>query len=289
MWERLAMLDRRWIFLAMALAVAIPILIDRPFPETPTPQTKVVFDTVENLPAGSQIMLALDYDPGSAAELAPMATALVRHCCLKRHKMYFLTLWPAGPPMIDQNIRDIIKDEFADAKLVYGEDYVNLGFKPGNEVAIKLVANDLRKLYATDIAGTNLDDLPMTRNINNVRDMDLVVNISAGYPGAKEWVQYAGTQGKLRLAVGCTGVQSPQMYPYFPDQVIGILAAIKGAAEYEAALGAKYEQYRDPTKTVAIKRMAPQLVAHLLMVGLIILGNVVHFTTKRKAGRGAPR
>ncbi len=283
-----ANIDRRWIFLAMALAVAVPILIDRPFPELPTPQTKVVFDTVENLPPGSKIMLAMDYDPGSAAELAPMATAFVRHCCLKRHKMYFLTLWPGGPPLIEQTIRDVIQDEFADANLKNGEDYVNLGYKPGNEVAIKLIANDLQKLYTTDVAGTGLDQIPMTRNINNVRDMDLVLNVSAGYPGGKEWVQYAGTQGKLRLAIGCTGVQAPQMYPYFPDQLIGILAAIKGAAEYEAALGQKYEQYRDPKKTVAIKRMAPQLVAHLLMVGLIILGNVAHFTQKR-AGKGAGR
>ena len=278
-------MDRRWIFLAMALAVAVPILIDRPFPESPTPQTKVVFDTVETLPPGSKVMIAMDYDPGSAAELAPMTTAFIRHCCEKRHKMYFLTLWPGGTPLIEQNIRDVIEGEFAAAKFQRGEDYVNLGYKPGNEVAIKLIANDLRKLFTTDIAGTSLDDLPMTKNINNVRDMDLVLNVSAGYPGSKEWVQYGVTQGKLRLAVGCVGVQAPQMYPYYPDQVIGILAAIKGAAEYEAALGQKYEQYRDPTKTVAIKRMAPQLVAHLLMDGLIILGNVAHFTQRKGARR----
>lgn len=280
-----ANLDRRWIYLAMALAVAVPMLTGSTFPESPTPQTKVVFDTVENLPPGSKVMIAMDYDPGSAAELAPMAAAFIRHCCLKRHKMYFVTLWPGAPPLVEQNIRDYIKGEFADLNLVYGEDYVNLGYKPGNEVAIKLIANDLRKLFTTDSAGTNLDEIPLTKNINNVRDMDLVLNISAGYPGGKEWVQYAVTQGKLKLAVGCTGVQAPQMYPYFPDQVIGILAAIKGAAEYEAALGQKYEQYRDPAKTVAIKRMAPQLVAHLLMVGLIIFGNVVHFTQKKGAGR----
>ena len=284
--DRWANLDRRWIYLAMALAVAVPMLTGSTFPESPTPQTKVVFDTVENLPPGSKVMLALDYDPGSAAELAPMTAAFIRHCCLKRHKMYFVTLWPGAPPLVDQNIRDYIKGEFADLNLVYGEDYVNLGYKPGNEVAIKLIANDLRKLYTTDNAGTNLDEIPLTKNINNVRDMDLVLNVSAGYPGGKEWVQYAVTQGKLKLAVGCTGVQAPQMYPYFPDQVIGILAAIKGAAEYEAALGQKYEQYRDPEKTVAIKRMAPQLVAHLLMVGLNILGIVIHFTQKKKgAGR----
>ena len=76
------------------------------------------------------------------------------------------------------------------------------------------------------------------------------------------------------------------MYPYYPDQILGILAALKGAAEYEAALGDRYERFRDPTLNAAIQRMGPQLFAHLLMVGLIVLGNVVHFANRR---RGAAR
>ncbi|OYW22464.1 MAG: hypothetical protein B7Z55_04595, partial [Planctomycetales bacterium 12-60-4] len=59
-------------------------------------------------------------------------------------------------------------------------------------------------------------------------------------------------------------------------------AALKGAAEYEAALGQKYEQYRDPQRNAAIRRMGPQLFAHLLMVGLIIVGNAVHFANRRR-------
>ena len=34
----------------------------------------------------------------------------------------------------------------------------------------------------------------------------------------------------------------------------------------------------------AQRRMGPQLVAHLLMIGLIIAGNVVFFATRRRGG-----
>jgi hypothetical protein len=278
----LTTLDRRWIFLMMAFAVGIPVLTRATFPEAPTAPTRAVFNAVEALPEGSLILLAFDYDPGSAPELQPMATAFARHCCLKQHKMIFLTLWPTGTPMVDQTIRNVIEGEFADRGLKYGTDYVNLGYRPGNEVAIKSLASEMRKLYATDANGTSLDDLPLTKPIKNVLDTQLVLNVSAGYPGAKEWVQYAGTLGKMPLGVGVTGVQAPQMYPYYPDQVLGMLAALKGAAEYEAALGDKYEQYRDPIRNSAIRRMGPQLFAHLLMVGLIVLGNVVHFANRRR-------
>jgi len=279
-------LDRRWIFLLMAIAVAVPVLYQPVFPEQPSPLTRKLFDAIEELPEGSVVYLAFDYDPPSQAELGPMAKGFVRHCCLKKHKMIFANLWPVGPPLVDQNIREVIEGEFQSEALVYGRDYVNLGYRPGNQVAISQIATDLRKVYAIDSAGTNLDDLPLTKSFKNIFDADLVLNVSAGYPGCKEWVQYAGTKGDLKMGAGVTGVQAPQLFPYYPDQLVGLLAAIKGAAEYEAAIAQKYPQYADPQKNVAIKRMGPQLFAHLLMLGLIVLGNVVYVANRR---RGAQR
>jgi hypothetical protein len=76
-------------------------------------------------------------------------------------------------------------------------------------------------------------------------------------------------------------VQAPQLYPYVPDQMIGLLAALKGAAEYEAALAEKYPQFQDPKRSPARGRMGPQLFAHLLIIALILLGNLVHLTKRR--------
>jgi hypothetical protein len=42
----------------------------------------------------------------------------------------------------------------------------------------------------------------------------------------------------------------------------------------------------EPKYQDAQRRMAPQLVAHVLMVGLIVLGNVIFFAGRRK-GAGA--
>lgn len=285
MLDILRTLDRRWVYLAMLLAIAVPLLTQSTFPEKPARLVRAVFDKIENLPEGSSILLSLDYAPSSDGELSPMSVALVRHCCLRRHKMYFMTLWPDGLPIVDRVIRNVIKTEFEGAQFKYGEDYVNLGYKPGLEVVIKVIGTDLRKMYSADNEGNDLDDMPMTKNITNIQDMDLLINISAGSPGAKEWVQYAATPFELDLAVGSTAVQSPQLYPYIPDQMFGLLAAIKGAAEYDAALAAQYPRYRDPKLADGIRRMAPQLWAHLLMIVLIVLGNVVYFADRRQRGR----
>jgi hypothetical protein len=96
------------------------------------------------------------------------------------------------------------------------------------------------------------------------------------------------TGGKpLPFVAGSTGVQTPQLIPYYPGQMAGVLGAIKGAAEYESLVNTKLRSM-DSGKPIAPKfqeaqrRMAPQLVAHVLMVGLIVVGNVIFFAGRRK-------
>lgn len=280
MYEFLKTLDRRWIFLLILLAVAIPILRQWQFPEKPSPMVQSVFDAIENLPDGSDVWMAYDYDPGSQGELHPMALAFTRQCALKKHKMYFMTLWPQGPPMIQKNI-DLLNKEFPD--LEYGKDYVNLGYRPGQEGPIKLVVTDLRSTIAADVDGRSLDELPITADVKNIQNIDLIVNVSAGYPGTKEWVLYASTPYDIPTVAGCTGVQAPYLYPYVPQQLDGLLGAIKGAAEYEFLLLKAYPDLRgNPDTQEALRRMGPQLLAHLVIIALIVVGNIVYFVGRSR-------
>lgn len=288
MYHFLNTLDRRWIFLLMGAAVTVPILLELQFPEEATSLAHAVFNEIEQLEEGDPVLLAFDYDPASEGELGPMATAFVRHCCEKKLKIYFIALWPVGPQMIDDSINRVIKTDFPD--LVYGEDYVNLGFKPGNEGVIKVIVTDLKQLYSTDDRGTNLDQIPMCRDLVNIQSMDLVAEVSAGYPGVKEWVQYAATPypDQIRLVAGCTGVGAPLLYPYIPEQLRGLLGAIKGAAEYEKLVVDRYDREagREPDLKYleGKRRMGPQLVAHILMVVLIVVGNIVFFVGRSREG-----
>lgn len=236
----LANLDRRWIFLAMALCVAVPILVigltGKTIPETPTPLAEAFFNEVdtagESKGRRGHVLLAFDYDPASAGELSPMAISLVHQCAQRGLRMYFMSLWPVGPQMIEESITKVINRHYP--KLVYGEDYVNLGFKAGNEQVIKVMGIDLTTEFRTDTKGTPLKQIPMMAGITSLEDFDLIAEISAGYPGTKEWVLYSATQYNIPMVSGMTGVQAPLMYPYYPGQLKGLLGAIKGAAEYES-------------------------------------------------------
>jgi len=280
MYRILKDLDRRWIFLAMFLAVAIPVLARLVFPEVVSKQAKMVFDAIDDLPDGSKILLAFDFDPASQGELLPMAQAFTRHCSIKGHKQYYMALWPLGSPMVDLSI-DTIEDEYPD--MVYGEDYMKFSYKAGGEAVIRMIMQDLRGMFPLDSKGTQLDDIPMTKNIKNIQDMDLIINVSAGDPGTKQWVQFAATPFGITTVSGCTGVQAPQMYPYIPEQLAGVLGAIKAAAEYEAAIDEVYPSIAANKKAQEAKRrMGPQLVAHSMMIVFILVGNWIFFVARKR-------
>lgn len=289
MWQKLNHLDRRWIFLAMLVAVILPMLAGFTSPAGPSPETAAVFDQIEHLPAGSRIALVLDYEPASEAELHPMAIALVRHCCLKRHKMIFLTLWPAALPVIDRIVQQVIEKEFGDHHLKYGEDYVLLGYQPGEQVAIPLLTKDLRASKPRDDRGTSLDSIELTKHVRGLKDLDLLVSVSAGYPGSKEWVQYCAATSRLPMVAGSVGVQVPNLLPYLatptsPGPLIGLIKALRGAVEYETLLTTTYPEEVPANKNIGQRRMGPQLWAHLLIVALITFGNVLQWKMRRAGG-----
>jgi hypothetical protein len=280
-------LDRRWIFLLMLWAVLLPIyyigITGQTFPELPSAMAQAVFDQIDTLKEGDPILLSFDFDPASEGELGPMATAFVKHAAEKKLKMYFMALWPIGSQMADETINRVIRSDFP--QLVYGVDYVNLGYKSGYEGVIKVIVTNLRELYTTDARGTAVSNIPMMQGIDNIQRMKLIINVGAGYPGTKEWVQYAVTPypDRIRLVSGNTGVQATELYPYIPRQIPGLLGAIKGAAEYEKLVIDKYGgPHPDPKYLDALRRMGPQLFGHLLIIILIIAANVLYFRQRRR-------
>ncbi|MBD3237864.1 MAG: hypothetical protein GF330_14290 [Candidatus Eisenbacteria bacterium] len=275
-------LDKRWVFLVVGLAVVTSTIFRLTFPEIPTPMVRSVYEKVESLPEGSRVILPFDYDPASEPELQPMANAFVRLCAERNLKMYFIALWPLGQNMVAGVIDDILQTEYP--HLEYGRDYMDFGYKSGNEGVVAVILTDIKKLYTTDAHGTAIDSIPMMAGVRNIRGFDLILTVSAGYPGLKEWIQYAGTPGNIPVAGGCTAVQAPLLYPYYPDQLVGLMGGIKAAAEFEALVAEAYPKFQEDKDRflTALVRMGPQTVTHLAIIFFIVLGNITFQILRRK-------
>ncbi len=269
-------IDRRWLFLLIFVGVALPLIFTIGLPLEISKNVEMVYDLIEETPKGSKALISFDYDPASMPELHPMAKALLKHCFDKDINLIFTALWPMGVQMAD-DIMSQLQEEFPD--LIYGEDYVNLGFKAGGMITIQSMGKNFREVFPEDMNGNKIDDLPIMEGINNFNNIGFVFSLSAGAPGIKEWVQIAHDAYNRPTSGGVTGVSAPAMLPYVNQQkqLTGLLAGLKAAAEYEKMIKAP---------GTATSGMDAQSVAHLIIIIFIIIGNVNYWRNKKAEKKG---
>jgi hypothetical protein len=272
--------DRRIVFLFIFISVSVPILFPITFAESPTPIVKKLYDRIESLPEGSTVLISFDFDPAMAPEVQPMADAFARHCFTKNHKIIFMSLWATGQALLNTTLQNVVRPEFPEK--IEGIDYANIGYKAGNEGVLNVIVTNFRKMFPTDVNSVPLDSIAIFKKIRSCQDMDLIISIGGGKPGVKEWILFVGDPGNVPIGCGVAAVVAPQLYPYYPKQLLGILGGIKGAAEYESALVHQYNDRFANVDKPGLRMMGPQTLAHVVIMAFIVLGNISYFVARRR-------
>ena len=282
----LGSMDRRFIFLLVGLSVLLPKLYPDFFtlPIKASSHSQRVFDEIDALKEDSKILVSFEYGPSTKPEIHPSAIALLNHLFSKDIKVYAVALWPDGNFMATEAFSQVA-DKFGK---IYGVDYVNLGYKPGGEAVVKGLASDIRTMYTVDLLGNDIDSIEMMKDVTNLLDLDFIFSLSAGYPGSKEWVQFACDPLGIPMSTGCTSIQVTDIIPYVEnDQIKGILSGMPGAAEYEQLVqDALNERGIAVSAGKASINMAAQSMAHVIIVLLIILGNITYYLTRKSGKKG---
>ncbi len=279
--RRLAGLDRRWIYLTLAGAVVASMLGGLRLPGATSPLVQPLYDEIERLPSGSPVLVSFEYTPSTVPELEPMAYAVVRHLLLRGDRICFTSLWPDGNNLISRVVESVVRREFPDR--VEGRDWVVLGYKAGGEMVVNALRQGLDTMYATDLRGVPVADIPALAGVRSLSDFRLLVSLSAGTPGLKEWILFAGDPLGVPVGGGVNGAGTTQFLPYWPRQLLGLMGGLKGAAEYEAALAQGHPGFHQRTRR-ASEAMGPQGVAHAVIVLFILLGNA-GLLLSRRGGR----
>ncbi len=278
--ERLLNLDRRWVFLVLAIFVILPILpfVKFDVPLSPPREVRNIYEFIENLKPGDYIVISLDYDPSSMAELHPVAYAMLEQCFAKKLKVITLTLSQNGAQLAEETVKAVADSCLArhGFRPQNGVDYVYLGYKPYPALIILGMGMNFRIPFPADYHGVTLDSLPMMQGIRNYDNVKCVVNLSSGSV-SDMWVADGNTRYGVKLALAQTGVMAADFYPYYQSgQVFGIIGGMKGAAEYEYLC-------KNPGK--AAESMKAQVFAHAVIILFIIIGNLAFFLEKRSQGR----
>lgn len=288
-YDKLMSLDRRWVFLFLALVCVGAYISSVEVPLRVNKEVNKIYNFIDTLKPGQIVFIAIDYDPSSQAELHPMTYALSEQCFRKGIKVIYTALSQNGPGMADQAIRDIGDSMKVDRtyngvaykgrEIKSGVDYVFLGYKAYFAIQILSMGQDFRLPFPQDYYGKPLDSLPMMNGVRNYSQIACVVDIGAGNI-TDAWISYGQGRFGFPMALGTTGVMAPIYYPYLNSgQLMGIMGGLLGAAQYE--------QLCD-NPGLAKDGMRVQLFGHMVIILFIIVGNIGFFMSraaKKREGR----
>jgi hypothetical protein len=270
--DKLASLDRRLIFLALAALLALPVARPLGLPNAAVARDSLaVYEAVEALPKGAFLLVSLDYDPATAPELHPQAAALLRHAFRRRLRVVLMTLSPAATGLLDE-LAGRIPGELGPGT-VYGRDFAVLPFQPNLEAVLTQLGLDLYAIYDADRDGRPLRGLPVMEGVSSARDAALCVSFS-GAGQLDKWITYLADRYRVPLAGGTTGVSQLGLSPYLQTgQLKGLLGGMKGGADYETLLGVKGK---------GTSGLDALNLAHLLVVALVAGANLPALLRRRR-------
>jgi len=173
--QRLTKIDRRIIYLVLALVVVLPLIFRSPGKVRVMQPVERLYDAVDAIPKDKVLIIDFEYAPQDMPELEPMGFALLRHAFEKRIKVLALCLY-VQPLGLAQKALTEVTEEFnslaqsnADS-IIYGRDYVFLGWQPPPLIPMLGMGTSITNVYKADYYGNQTDTLPLMKHARNYND-----------------------------------------------------------------------------------------------------------------------
>lgn len=278
--ERLERLDRRLVFVVVALTLSLPFFVDwRGCVDVQiTPPVQSAYDVIEALPEGSRVLVSFDYGPSTVAEIGPGAAAMVKHLMRRRARVVAVALWPDAPALA----REMLPRLAAGADYALFEDWAFLGYKYGGPTGsgvIEPMGTRFKSVFPATVPvpggpARPTEEVPLLDGVAGYGDFALLVSFSAGVPGVKEYVQMANSRYRIPVVAAVSRVSAPELYPFLNSgQLSGLVAGVGSGAEYEKLLD---------ERGLAHGIMPVQSVTQIAIIALVVLGNLLHVLRARR-------
>jgi len=262
----------------LVVAIAAPLIWRINLPVVVTPAVRGVYDTFDKMPADKIALIVVYWGAGTVAETGPETAAMMRQLFMQNKKFALLPFDPQGSKFATDSAKALAK-EYGKK---YGIDWVHWGYQPISNLVplLQSFPGNIKGTFRTDAYGTPMDKIPMMRNVNTLRDIGVVADITSSGE-LDTWIAYVqatyrDAKGRYRVPMvyGPTAIIAPEGFNALDaGQIQGMLMGMKGAAEYEKLLSAE---------GFATRAAGALSTSHLLIVVLIILGNIGYVMSRRR-------
>ncbi len=266
---------RRIIYMVLALAVLLPLLWGVSLWEediTTRPSTEAFHDLVESLPQEAVVLVSFDYEPGMAAELDFQARAIIDHLMRRGVRILAMSLLPQGPALAQRALEEGAERE---GGYIYGRDYLNLGYLPGREAGLRILAEKSLEAFSKDFRdNAPLTEFALAQEFAQIGDIALIIELAGSEEITRMWLEQVGSRREAPMVAGVTAAAEQGMRPYLESgQLQGMLSGLVGAAEYEQAT-----QGGDRARAA----LGAQSAAHLAILFLVVTGNLLYLVIRAK-------
>jgi hypothetical protein len=266
-------LDRRIIMLLMLIIIVIPAIYPLGIPVIVSGYTKEAYNYIENLPPGSTVVIGGGIGVSLWPDLESYARALFWQLAQLPVKTVIVG-FSADDVLLMQSVIDYVdlQKNFPDKK--YGVDIVLMGYLAGVENAYAKFAKDPYNAFTTDYYGTPISQLPIMQGLKQTSDISVIILFTGADATAP--VRQFVTTYKIPLIAAPNIGWVPTYMPYYQaGQLVGLIAGIRGGAEYELLIG-------KPGKGLAITDGLSLSFLYTLI--LIVAGNIYYFN-RRDGGK----
>jgi hypothetical protein len=257
----------RWfVLLLIAFAVITPLvlgsglsLVSAPPPLPATGNT--MYDSIQKLAPGTQVLVAFDYDATQAPEMDVLARVVMRHLIARQAHIEVVSLYPTGPAVAQVVINSILPVT-SPVKM----DVTNRGYWPGQTTAVASLVTEPR------------DKPPRDKPLN------MVIELAATPDTLRWWVEQMTGRPETLLA-GVSASVEPVAQPYAASpQLKGLLAGVPGAIAYQFKLRGALPQTEQQNPADLLVPLNSIAVANVALVFVMIIGGVIQLLS----GRGSP-
>jgi hypothetical protein len=246
-WQRIG-LDRMLygVLVIMLLAGLLAPQITSPF-QTAAPTALGADDLEQRLASlgpEAVVMIAYEWDAQRSAELRPLEQAVTSQLIGRKTKLILLSTDLQGT-LLSFDLRGPLRaagyNIDPDGKVFGGRDYVLLGYRPGGELALRLLSQNLRTELGSDFEGrdatqgllaTNLDGSP---RVSQIADLSMIIVLADQPQDVQVWMEQVHSAAPaVPIAFLMPQESEPLVQPYLRLPNVYHLAGLRGALALNA-------------------------------------------------------
>jgi hypothetical protein len=225
------------------------------------------YDQLQAIQPNSTVLVAFDYLPGAAIELDPAANAIIADVAARNSDVVAVSSNPNGAAIAESTLSAARE---ANPNFVY----TNVGYIPGNESGLRVLASGWLPASRPDVNGVPWSSSPLAGRVSSMNDLALTVLLVGDDATLRAWMEQVEPRITSPIAAATSAMLEPQARNYVnAGQLQASLRGLTGAAELELLSN---------TTGQAVKTMDAFSIVSLVLAGIIIAANVVFLVRRRR-------